>query len=135
MDVNTSVKGVGVFRLQTTQPDNARYHRITPRRVWLQNLSCKPAIVENGASWSMVADFLRHLEQTNRCRHGTPIIAKAEFRGRDGISGGSAAIRYNHKFLIPDAYDHIRLYQGGTSCALPRKVVHRHHEQQRDGKQ
>ena len=69
MDVNTTVERVGVFHLHTAQPDNARNHRITAGCVWLQNFSREPSIVEDGASRSVIPDFLRHLEQTGRCCH------------------------------------------------------------------
>ena len=56
----------------------------------------------------VVADFLRHLQPTERRSHAAPAIANAESGSRDRKDRSPLATLDNHEFLITHADDDAR---------------------------
>jgi hypothetical protein len=75
VNVDTAMKSLRVLRFKAAQPDDPRGHRIAARSIWLENFAGQPPIVEDGADWRVVSDFLRDHEITEGCRHSPSKIA------------------------------------------------------------
>lgn len=57
MNVNATLEGVRVLRLQPAQPNNASGDRVTAGRIGLQNFASKSPIVKDGAGGRVIANF------------------------------------------------------------------------------
>src|SRR5437660_9733213 len=62
VNVNAALESMRVRDLQSTQPDNARHHRIAAGSIRRQNLAGPATIMKDGSKRSVVADFLRNLQ-------------------------------------------------------------------------
>src|SRR6266487_1033288 len=69
VDVDAAVKSLRVLGFKSAQPNDPRSHRIAARSIWLENFAGQPPIVEDGADWRVVADFLRDHKVAERRRH------------------------------------------------------------------
>ena len=61
MNVNAAIKGVGVRRLQTSEPDDACDDRIATGRIGLKNLTSETPLMKNRTRGSVVTDFFGDL--------------------------------------------------------------------------
>src|SRR4030095_13482801 len=104
MNVNTATKGVGVLAFQSTQPNDARNHRIATRSIWCKNFSGESPVVENSADRCVVTDFFRHRKVTKRSCHSSPKIAQSELGCGTRVGVYFGAILKQHELLIADAY-------------------------------
>src|SRR5436853_6803037 len=111
VNVGAPVISMRVSSFQTAESDNAGDDGVAPWRIRLQNFAGETAVVKNSADRSMITDFLSNLESAERCGHRTPSIADSEFRGRDGINRGIAAVVEEHQVWIEEANDHVWLDQ------------------------
>src|SRR6266513_980353 len=62
VNVNAALKSMGIGGLQSTQPNNARHDRITPRSIRPQHFAGPATIVKNRSKRRVVANFLRDLQ-------------------------------------------------------------------------
>src|ERR1700736_592236 len=62
VNVNAALESMRIGDLQSTEPNNARHHRIAPGSIRPQNLAGPATIVEDRSKGRAVADFLRHLQ-------------------------------------------------------------------------
>ena len=62
VNVNAALESTRVRGLQSTEPNNARHHRIAPGSIGSQNLACPAAIMEDCSERRVVADLLRDLQ-------------------------------------------------------------------------
>src|SRR5205823_1119636 len=105
MNVNAATEGVSIFSLESAQPDDASNDRIASGRIRFDDFAGEASIPKDRPDRSVIANFFRHLQETERCRHPAPIIAHAEFRSRNRISRELGAIFYEHELLIAHAND------------------------------
>src|ERR1700737_583265 len=92
VNVNAATESVGVLRLETAQPNDARGNGIATRCVWRQNFAGKTTIMKEAADRRVVADFLRDLQIAERSRHSAPKISQAVLGSRNGINGNLSAV-------------------------------------------
>jgi hypothetical protein len=104
MNVNTATKGVGVLAFQSTQPNDARNHRIATRSIWCKNFSGESPVVKNSAGRCVVTDFFRDRKVTKRSCHSSPKIAQSKLGCGNGVGCHSCAVLEQHQLLIADAY-------------------------------
>src|SRR5260370_26105468 len=62
VNVNAALESMRVRGLQSTQPNNARHHRIAAGSIRPQNLAGPATIMKDGSKRRVVADFLRNLQ-------------------------------------------------------------------------
>ena len=63
MDINATVEGMKVLGFEAPKPKDSCDYGIPPGRVRLEDLTCKTAIVKNGANRGAIANFLGYLEK------------------------------------------------------------------------
>ena len=91
MDVNIPREGVGVLRLESAQPENARHDRIPARRIRQDNFTSAPAIFEYRARWRIIANFFRDLQLAQWRVPAASPIAETELGRGDRINGHQIA--------------------------------------------
>src|SRR5260370_1464729 len=62
VNVNAALESMRIRGLQSTQPNNARHHRIAAGSIGLQNLAGPATIMKDGSKRRVVADFSRNLQ-------------------------------------------------------------------------
>ena len=102
---------------KTAQPDNPRDNRIASGSIRLENLPGKAALMKDRADRSVIADFLRDLQETERSRHAAPAIASAKLRSGNRIRGDLCSIFQQHELLIVNADDNATgSFRGAHTC-------------------
>src|SRR5439155_8787674 len=107
MNVDAALIGMRVLSFQSTQPDNARDHRVATGSVWLQNFAGQSSIVEDGADWCSITDFLLDGEITKRRCHSSPGIAETKHGGGHRIGDHFSAVLHKHQLLVAHTDDNL----------------------------
>jgi hypothetical protein len=105
VNINAATEGVRVGSFEAAQPDDARNDRVAALCIRLEDFAGKPAVPEHRSGGRMVANFLRHLEETERGGHSPPVIAQTKLGSRNGIGGQPGAISHDHQLLVFHADD------------------------------
>ena len=104
MNVNAAIKSMSVLSFQSAQPNDPRNDWIAARRVWRENFAGEPPIVEHGADWCVVTDFLCNHEITKRSCHSPQKITQPEFGRGNRVGCHHRTVLQKHYLLIANAY-------------------------------
>src|SRR5438874_1479890 len=74
-------------------------------RIWRENFTGKPAIMEHGTDRCVVTDFLRDGKITERSCHSPQKIAEPEHRSGNRIGRHLGAVLQEHQFLVAHTND------------------------------
>src|SRR5437667_1868619 len=91
VDVDIPRERVGVLRLESAQPENARHDRIPARRIRQDDFASTPPIFEYRALWRIIANFLRDLQLAQWCVPAAWPVAETELGGGNWIDGHQIA--------------------------------------------
>src|SRR6266550_2265690 len=107
MNVNATLKGMRVLRLESAQPDDTSDHRVAPGSIGLKNFPGQSPLVEDCAGGRVATNFFLDGEVTQRSCHSPPVIANPEHGGGHRVSRYFPAVLNKHQLLITYADDHL----------------------------